>query len=107
MRAPSESKVVFGAPSPLHPTPWHGSLRWRHRTRHIDFSSAELYLAAKSIPSWRRLSWLGRSAPAGLMRLPSPGYTAAPDSITSTLLAAALNWGDAASMKRPTRLASP
>ena len=38
---------------------------------------------------------------------PSSGYTAARDSITSTLLAAALSWGDAASTKRPTRLASP
>ena len=36
------------------------------------------------------------------------GYrTAAPDSTTSTLLAAALSRGDAASMKRPTRLVSP
>ena len=38
---------------------------------------------------------------------PSSGYTAARDSITSTLLATSLNRGDAASMKRPTRLAYP
>ena len=89
------------------PDSWHGSLRWRHAVgaRSSSASTAGLDLCELHADGvtvvWPGEVHLGPDA------APSSGYTAARDSITSTLLAAALNWGDATSTKWPTRLASP